>query len=91
MKRLPPAFDVTSQSSRQTRRCGPAARRGVILLVVLSMLMLFAVIGVTFLLEASQSRRSSRADARAEQVTDDFRKQLDEVFGQVVRGTTLPN
>lgn len=91
MKRLPPAFDVTSQSSRQTRRCGPAARRGVILLVVLSMLMLFAVIGVTFLLVASQSRRSSRADARAEQVTDDFRKQLDEVFGQVVRGTTLPN
>lgn len=91
MKRLPPAFVVTSQSRRQTRRCGPAARRGVILLVVLSMLMLFAVIGVTFLLVASQFRRSSRADSRAEQGTDDFPKQLDEVFGQVVRGTTLPN
>ena len=62
-------------------------RRGVLLLVVLSLLVLFALISVTFVLIAGQYRRSSRSAARAEQYGDDPRKQLDEVFAQIVRDT----
>ncbi|MBI3838068.1 MAG: hypothetical protein HY288_09060 [Planctomycetia bacterium] len=58
-----------------------------LLLVVLSLLVLFALIGITFVLVASQYRRSSAAAGRAEQYGDDYRKQLDEVFAQIVRDT----
>ncbi len=76
------------------KRCPPLrarGRRGVLLLVVLSLLVLFVLIGVTFVLVASQSRRMSRADSRAEQYGDDYRRQLDDVFAQVVRDTTNTN
>jgi hypothetical protein len=59
-------------------------------LVVLSLLVLFTLIGVTFVLVASQSRRATRADSRHEQYGDDPRRVLDAVFGQVVRDTTNP-
>jgi hypothetical protein len=68
-----------------------SARRGVLLLVVLSLLVLFTLIGVTFVLVASQSRRSTRADSRGEQYGDDPQKQLDSVFSQIVRDTTNPH
>ena len=64
-------------------------RRGVLLLVVLCLLMLFAMIGVTFVLVASQSRRAIRAETRAEQYGDDYKKQCDEVFAQLVRDVTV--
>lgn len=66
------------------------ARRGVLLLVVLSLLVLFALIGVTFVLVAGQARRGARSDARNEQYGDDFRKQLDEGLAQLVRDTNNP-
>ncbi len=56
-----------------------------LLLVVLSMLALFALIGVTFVLIAGQHRRALRAESRVEQHGDDYRKQLDSVFAQIVR------
>ena len=56
-----------------------------LLLVVLSLLVLFTMIAVTFVLVAGQYRRSSRAAGRAEQYGDDPRKQLDEAFNQLVR------
>ncbi len=65
-----------------------ASRRGVLLLVVLSLLTLFTLIGVTFVLVASQSRRATRADSRHEQHGDDPQRVLDSVFGQIVRDTT---
>ncbi len=68
---------------------GASCRRGVLLLVVLSLLVLFILIAVTFVLIAGQYRRSSRAAGRAEQYGDDPQKQLDEIFGQVVRDTML--
>jgi hypothetical protein len=62
----------------------------VLLLVVLSLLVLFTLIAVTFVLVASQSRRSVRADSRNEQYGDDPQKQLDSVFAQLVRDTVNP-
>ena len=52
--------------------------------------MLFTLIGVTFVLVASQSRRATRADSRHEQYGDDPQRVLDAVFGQIVRDTTNP-
>ena len=49
------------------RRRRPA-RRGVLLLLMLSLLVLFAVVGVTYVLVSSQFRRSAAAPARLEQI-----------------------
>jgi len=62
----------------------------VLLLVVLSLLVLFAMIAVTFVLVAGQYRRTSRAAGRAEQSGDDPQRQVDEVFSQLVRDTNDP-
>jgi hypothetical protein len=63
----------------------------VLLLVVLSMLVLFAMIAVTFMLVAGQYKRSSRAASRAEIVAGDPRSQCDEAFAQLVRDTIDTN
>ena len=73
-----------------TTRLPRRAPRGVLLLVVLSLLVLFTLIGVTFILVASQSRRATRADSRHEQHGDDPQRVVDAVFGQIVRDTTNP-
>ncbi|MEZ6070138.1 MAG: hypothetical protein R3C10_07615 [Pirellulales bacterium] len=62
-------------------------RRGVILIVVLGMLSLFALMAVSFVIVARQSRMSSYVDARYEQVGDPPEQVLDDVFKQVLRGT----
>ena len=43
----------------------PSTRRGVLLLVVLSMLTLFMMLGVAYVIMASRARESSRAFSRA--------------------------
>ncbi|MCA9099964.1 MAG: hypothetical protein KDA63_02375 [Planctomycetales bacterium] len=80
-----------STHARTVGRCGHARvapqRRGVILIVVLGMLSLFALMAVTFVIVARQSRMSSYVDARYEQVGDPPEQVLDDVFKQVLRGT----
>ena len=65
-------------------------RRGVLLLLILSLLVLFAVIAVTFALVASQYRRSSLVGPRTEQYTTNCRDQLDDALLQVLRGSKNP-
>lgn len=69
----------------------PTHRRGVLLLVVLSLLVLFALIGVTFVLVASQHLDKTRMALRDEQYGDDPRQMLDSVFAQCIRDTTNPH
>ncbi len=66
-------------------------RRGVLLLVVLSLLMLFSLIAVTFVLVAGRHYDATRYAIRNEQVGDDPRQLLDEVFAQCIRGTNNPH
>ncbi len=74
--------------ARGLRRREP--RRGVLLLLVLSILVLFAVVGLTFALVSSQFRRTSQAMPRIDQYAVSFRDQLDDAAKQVFRGSTSP-
>ena len=75
-----------SRSSHRTRR-------GVLLLVVLSMLTLFLMLGVTYLVAASRARKVARAYAIAAGTSINAAviapQLLDEAFLTVVRGTTV--
>ncbi len=66
-------------------------RRGVLLLVVLSLLILFSLVAVTFVLVAGNYYSATRNAVRNEQVGDDPRQLLDEVLGQCIRGTLNPH
>jgi hypothetical protein len=66
------------------------SRRGVLLLVVLSMLTLFLMLGATYLVAASRARRAARAfadSANATVRTEDGVKLVDAALLSVVRGT----
>ncbi len=84
--------DRPALSWRRAWRSGagrlPSHRRGVLLLVVLSLLVLFSIIGVTFVLIAGQYRRTTRAEAASERYTADPQKQLDALAMDLFRGTT---
>jgi len=71
----------------------PTNRRGVLLLVVLSMLTLFLMLGVTYLIAASRARETARAYARLTFGSDDARipsaALLDSVLLKVVRGPVV--
>jgi hypothetical protein len=67
------------------------SRRGVILVVVLGMLALFALMSVTFVIVARQSRMSSHIDAKLDQVGDPPDRMNDQVLMQLLRGTNDSN
>lgn len=62
-------------------------RRGVLLLIVLSVLALFALLALSFVLIATHFQQSARLAARASQQLDSPDQVLDEAFHQVVRGS----
>ncbi len=72
------------------RRAGLRARRGVLLLVVLSLLMLFSLVAVTFVLVSSRHYDATRYAIKNEQTGDDPSQLLDNVFAQCIRGTNDP-
>jgi hypothetical protein len=61
--------------------------RGIILLIVLSLLVVFLMMGVTFLVVSGQYQRGARAQAQYRLIGEDPRKQLDAAFMQLFRGT----
>lgn len=65
------------------------SRRGVVILVVLSLLVLFVLLVVTFAIVAGQYRRTAQAYARKELLGLDPQKDLDRAFYELVRDTTF--
>lgn len=78
-----------TQIRRQARqaRIVRARREGVILLVVLGLLALFALVGITFVITASQHKTGSVAAARDEQQRDPYDAELNIAMEQVLYGT----
>ncbi len=64
-------------------------RRGVVLLVVLSLLVLFLMIAVTFVLIAGQYKRGAIAISKVNQTDDPPEKLLDAALYQLLRGTNM--
>ena len=63
-------------------------RRGVLLLVVLSLLVLFVLSGLTFVVVTQQYRRTARQVAVQERTGDPPRDYIDETLYQILRDTT---
>lgn len=70
------------QCSRRSR-----SRRGVILLLVISLLALFVLMGVSFSLVALQSLNASKLDIKINQREDDPSSEFDLVLGQLLYDT----
>jgi hypothetical protein len=65
----------------------PHHRRGVILLVALGMLMVFALAVVMFVISARQHKLTARAYQRVERYDDNFEEKLDSALMILLRGT----
>jgi hypothetical protein len=68
-----------------------SSRRGVLLLVVLSLLVLFSLVAVTFVLVAGRYYDAARNQIKVEQTGDNPKQLLDEVLAQCIRDTDNPN
>ncbi|MCO6456738.1 MAG: hypothetical protein J5I93_15675 [Pirellulaceae bacterium] len=73
---------MTSEQKHRAKR-----KRGIVLLVVISLLALFVLIGVTYAIVAGQYRRAAQAGQRFKEWDDDPRDYLDRAFYQAVRDT----
>ena len=68
----------------------PQKRRGILLLIVLSLLVLFVLIGVTFVVVANQYTRSAIAAGKYEMTGDDPSQELDSALYSILRGSANP-
>jgi hypothetical protein len=72
------------------RRCAYRRRRGVLLLVVLGLLSMFAMIGLTFVVLTGQARRIAEIGQNMELQYVPPQADLDRAMAQVARGSTSP-
>ena len=90
-----PARSATSARARRSggrqRFSHPRGRRGVLLLVVLAILVMFVLLAVTYSIMASRYRSAARISSQDERTGDHPHDELDRAFYQVLRDTTNPN
>ncbi|MBI85916.1 MAG: hypothetical protein CMJ81_22190 [Planctomycetaceae bacterium] len=79
---LPKGEGAMLKRSRKNRQ-----RRGVLLLVVLAILAMFALLAVTYSIVAHHYRNASAVGLTLEQTEDDPRKELDRAFYDLLRDT----
>jgi hypothetical protein len=79
----PSRISTNPEKLRRSRQ----AHRGVILLIVASLLTLLLLIGVTFVLLASRSLDRAKIEARRDEVGDQPEKEFDLVLGQLLYDT----
>ena len=77
---------MTYQYRRRKR-----SRRGVLLLVVLSLLVMFLLAGMTFIVVASSFKNDTAIMSRHEQAGDSVDKVVDGAIGQIIRGVSSNN
>src|SRR5687767_3138188 len=65
-------------------------RRGAVLLIVLSLLVIFVLIGITFVLVASRYNRTARDYAKVDTQGDPPRKLFEETLSQLLVGPRTP-
>jgi hypothetical protein len=77
-------------SKRQAERLNRLRRekRGVVLLIVVSILTLFLMIGVTYVLVAGNYNKAAGQALRARTYGDESEREIEEVLAQVLYGTT---
>ncbi len=78
------------QIARSPSRRNASSRRGVLLLVVLSMLVLFMLIGTAFLMSSSQEQKTAKHLSKVDRVGNYGTKQLERGLLQVLRDTENP-
>src|SRR3954465_4099266 len=81
LKQTNPKSEIRNPKSKR------GARRGVLLLVVLSMLVLFMLVGTAFLMTSNQSRTMMKEEGRAIRLNKDADKQLESGLLQILRDT----
>lgn len=77
----------THRLRRQLRQRLRREKRGVVLLVVVSLLTLFLMIGVTYVLIAGNYRNASDQAQRAQRYGDEPEREAEEILGQILYGT----
>lgn len=85
-------WSLGTRASRPTTRNSP--RRGILLLVALSLLVLFLLVGTAFVVTARHSSRTAKTVGKANQIRSAEAGQadlLDNVLKQIVRDTNNPN
>ena len=83
--------NTTGKWNDRRKRGSRRQRQGAVLLVVLSLLVLFVLIGVTYAVVASQHKAAAKVNARPVQLAPQPQKIADEVIYQMLRDTTNPN
>lgn len=78
------------RKERRVQRQAARRKRGIVLLVVVSLLTLFIMIGITYVLVASQYQEAARQQVLAETYGDDSEGELEAALGQLLFGSVLP-
>ncbi len=96
MRVLGSGFRVQRQGGRRASPCSllrapRSSRRGVLLLVVLSLLVLFMLVGTAFLMSSNQYRNASTASAKNDRLGSPPTKLLDGALMKVLRDTGEPD